>query len=68
MGNSLIDDKSNIKISANNMLDTVAKYLEQNGWKVLVIGSPSVRHDPGDLEFNYQFVLKFTGKKTNADS
>lgn len=59
---------TDMNISADTMLDTVAKYLEQNGWKVFVIGSPSVHHNPGDLELNYQFVLKFTGRKINADS
>lgn len=56
------------EISADDLLTSTATYLEQNGWKVLVIGSPSIHHDPADLEFNYQFVLKFTGKKTDANS
>lgn len=50
------------------MLSAVAEFLERRGWKVLVIGSPRIQQQPGDLQLNYEFVLKFTGKKLNGDS
>lgn len=50
------------------MLSAVAEFLERREWKVLVIGSPRIQQQPGDLQFNYEFVLKFTGKKLNGDS
>lgn len=50
------------------MLGVVAKYLEKQGWKVLIIGSPRIEQQFGNRPFNYEFVLRFTGKKKNADS
>ncbi len=46
------------------MLQAVADYLERNGWKVVVIGSPRVQKQPGEREYNYEFVLRFTGHQT----
>lgn len=56
------------KPDGHAMLGSVAKYLEKKGWKVLVIGSPRIEQQPGDLQFNYEFILRFTGKKKDADS
>lgn len=52
----------------DDMLNSVAKFLEKNGWKVLVIGSPKIQQPIGNFAFNYEFVLSFTGKKKDADS
>lgn len=43
------------------MLGLVASYLQDQGWRVVVIGSPRVQKQPGDAEFHYEFVLRFTG-------
>lgn len=45
----------------NAMLCAVAAYLEIHGWTVSVIGGAKVQHVPGEPEFNFEFVLKFTG-------
>lgn len=55
-------------VVADRMLTATAKFLEKQGWKVLVIGSPRIMQQPGELAFNYEFVLRFTGKKKDADS
>ena len=46
---------------AKAMLGLVGAFLQARGWNVVVIGSPRVQKQPGDAEFNYEFVLRFTG-------
>lgn len=44
-------------------------YLKTRGWSVIVVGNPRIEKPGGSLEFNYEFVLPFTGgekKKTVA--
>lgn len=48
------------------MLRAVAKYLELKGWSVAVIGAKCIQ-GPVDLDFNYEFVLKFTGVKRESE-
>lgn len=53
------------------MLGLVAAFLQSKGWNVVVIGSPRIQKPPDDAEFNYEFVLRFTGsppKKETADA
>ena len=46
----------------DRMAKAVAKYLEELGWEVLVVGSPYVRQQPAAPKFQYEFVLKITAK------
>lgn len=48
---------------ADAMLNAVADYLKSNGWNVVVIGSPRVQKPIGEREFNYEFVVRFTGSQ-----
>lgn len=34
-----------------------------HGWNVVVIGSPRVQHQPGECQYNFEFVVRFTGAK-----
>jgi len=44
----------------------VGDYLKSLGWTALVVGSPRIQQQPGDREFNYEFVVRFTGGKKKA--
>lgn len=47
-----------------SLVEATAIYLSTVGWQALVIGSPRIQHHPGeDRNFNYEFVVRFTGKK-----
>ena len=46
---------------ANEMLETVGRYLKSRGWNVVVIGSPRVQQQLLEAKLNFEFVLKFTG-------
>jgi len=47
-----------------DFIDHAAKYLKDNGWLPIVIGGTGVRQDPSShLKFNYELVVRFTGKK-----
>lgn len=46
---------------SDRMIRDVARYLELNGWSVIVAGPAFVQHRVGDRKFNYEFVLPFTG-------
>jgi hypothetical protein len=46
---------------ADAMLTAVADFLKSIGWNVVVIGSPRIQKQPLDHEFNYEFVVRFTG-------
>jgi hypothetical protein len=39
----------------------LAEYLDAIGWSALVVGRPRIQQQPGALEFNYEFVVDFTG-------
>lgn len=44
--------------------EAFAIYLSTIGWQALVVSSPRIQHRPGeDKNFNYEFVVRFTGKK-----
>lgn len=45
------------------VLDSVTQLLQERGWKVLVIGGMSVEQPFGSANYNFQFVVKFTGAK-----
>jgi hypothetical protein len=45
----------------DSFLKAATRYLEQNGWSVLVIGGTSVHQ--GDRPFNFKLMVGFTGKK-----
>lgn len=44
----------------------IGRYLETIGWRALVIGHARVQHQAGERDFNYEFVVKFTGGKKKA--
>lgn len=44
-----------------HLAEAIGVYLDAVGWRVLVVGSPRVQHQPGEAEFNYEFVVRFTG-------
>lgn len=46
---------------ADRMLDAIADFLKSKGAKVIVIGSPRVQKPPDGREFNYEFVVTYTG-------
>jgi hypothetical protein len=41
----------------------LGEYLEAQGWSALVVGRPRIQQQPGAREFNYEFVMDFTGGK-----
>ncbi len=43
--------------------DALGVYLETLGWRAIVVGSPRVQQQPGERDFNYEFVVRFTGGK-----
>ena len=45
----------------NALADAIAAYLESIGWRALVVGSPRIQHQLLEREFNYEFVVRFTG-------
>lgn len=47
----------------NDMADAIGTYLKTVGWSALVVGNPRVQQQPGEREFNYEFVVRFTGGK-----
>jgi hypothetical protein len=53
-------------IKKNEMLDIqkhAIEYLESKGWGVAVIGEVVIQHQPSQLKFNNELVIKFTGNK-----
>lgn len=44
-------------------LTQIAKYIESNGWKIVVIGPARIQQPFGGLGFNYELVVGFTGVK-----
>jgi hypothetical protein len=51
------------KAAFNRLADAFSGYLKTIGWSALVVGSPRIQKPPGEREFNYEFVLRFTGGK-----
>jgi hypothetical protein len=49
------------------MKRAIAAYLKEHGWNVVVAGEARVEHLPGDADFNFQFVLRFTGSKPEEE-
>lgn len=47
----------------NDMADAIGKYLKSIGWSALVVGRPRIQQQPLAREFNYEFVVDFTGGK-----
>jgi hypothetical protein len=47
----------------DRMAKEVGKFLQTIGWKALVIGIPRVQQQPGELKYNFEFVMRFTGKQ-----
>lgn len=43
------------------MLKSCAKFLEDNGWKALVISASGIRST--EMTCNFELVIKFTGGK-----
>jgi hypothetical protein len=43
-------------------------YLESIGWSAVLVGSPRVQQQPGEREFNYEFVVRFTGGKKKPEA
>lgn len=41
----------------------IGAYLETIGWRAIVVGNPRVQQQPTEREFNYEFVVRFTGGK-----
>jgi hypothetical protein len=46
-----------------HLADAVGVYLAAVGWRALLVGNPRVEQQPGDRQFNYEFVVRFTGSK-----
>jgi hypothetical protein len=44
----------------------IGRYLETVGWRALVIGNARVQHQAGERQYNYEFVVTFTGGKKKA--
>lgn len=45
------------------LTSALSEYLEAIGWSALVVGRPRVQQQPHAREFNYEFVVDFTGGK-----
>lgn len=41
----------------------LGEYLETIGWSAVVVGRPRIQQQPLAQEFNYEFVVDFTGGK-----
>ena len=55
-----------VESTEDRMLRAVGKYLEEQGWSVLVISASRVQLG-GPQPHNYEFVIRFTGElKTEA--
>lgn len=50
----------------NRMLRSVGQFLEEHGWKAMVIQADRIQTLPGGNGFNYEFILRFTGAKQPA--
>lgn len=50
----------------NDMADAIGKYLKTIGWSALVVGRPRVQQQPLARNFNFEFVVEFTGGKKKA--
>ena len=49
----------------DSLAASAVAFLESKGWKVFVIGDPRIDKSPGD--FDYEFVLRFTGMKKDPE-
>lgn len=46
--------------------DALAVYLQSIGWNAVVVGRPRIQQEPHAREFNFEFVVEFTGGKKNV--
>lgn len=60
--------KKKVKVTKRDPLKQIAKIIESNGWKVLVIGSARIQQPLFANQYNYEFVVSFTGAKKQAQS
>lgn len=44
-------------------LRQIAKYIESQGWRVVVIGPARIQQPLGSREFQFEFVVNFVGSK-----
>jgi hypothetical protein len=44
----------------------IGRYLNTIGWQAVVIGGARIQQQAGERQYNYEFVVKFTGGKKNA--
>lgn len=51
------------KRTTTDPLEQIAKYIESKGWSVIVIGPAKIQQQIGAPEFNFEFVVNFTGAK-----
>lgn len=52
----------------DRLYKVAAKYLEANGWKPIVMGGTAIQQPLLGNKFNYEFVIRFTGKRINGPS
>jgi hypothetical protein len=71
---SVASRKRAVKTPGEKMLRAVEDYLESMGWLCLLpdVEGIQVPHDleriPGTDNFNFELVIRFTGKKMNPDA
>jgi hypothetical protein len=47
----------------SNLAEAIAIFLSTIGWKAILIGEVKIQSPPGEQRhFNYEFVVRFTGK------
>lgn len=56
-----------MEISVIKLQKEVVKYLKSRGWNPIVIGEVIIQHQPDQLKFNNEVVIKFTGGKKQND-
>lgn len=44
------------------MAEAIRDYMKERGWEIIVLGKIEVRHYPSELNYNYELVIRFTGK------
>jgi hypothetical protein len=45
------------------MAKAIARYLEDKGWRVIVVGDTRIQQPFGERQFNYEFVTRITAHK-----
>jgi hypothetical protein len=49
------------------MTDAIGKYFKKQGWSIIVISSPQIRHNPNDMKYNHELVFKITAKNQTPE-